>query len=57
MLVKLGVSFDGILISKDFLLESIQCIETHLDVVVEVLEVQSGVSFDFCIDDEFVEFW
>ena len=54
---KLRVSFSGMVSMKKVLLESIQCIETHLDVVVEVLEVQSGVSFDFCIDDEFVEFW
>ena len=35
--------------------ESSHRIETHLDVIVEVLEVQSGVSFELCIDEEFID--
>ena len=30
---------------------------THLDVVVEVIEVQSSVFFEFCLDQEFIEVW
>ena len=43
--------FDGLVTSKKVFSESIQRIETHLDVIVEVLEVQSSVSFELCIDD------
>ena len=32
-------------------------IDTHIDVVVEVFEFQSSVTFEFCLDEEFVEFW
>ena len=39
VLVKLGVSFDGILISKVLLLESIQPIETNMYMVLENTEV------------------
>ena len=53
---KLRVSFDGLLRIKKVLSEYIHRIETHLDVVVEVLEVQSSVTFGLCIDDEFMEF-
>ena len=56
VLFKLRVSFDGLLIKKKFFSESIHHIETHLDVVVEVLEVHSTVSFEFCLDEEFIEF-
>ena len=41
----LGVSFDGLLIIKKVLYESSHHIETNLGVVVEVLKVQSSVSF------------
>ena len=53
---KLRVSFDGLLIIKKFLSEYSHRIETHLDLVLEVLEVQSSVTFGLCIDDEFIEF-
>ena len=53
---KLRVSFDGLLRIKKVLSEYSHRIETHLDVVVEVLEVQSSVTFGLCIDDEFIEF-
>ena len=51
------VSFDGLVIRKEVLLESIHRIETHIDVVKEVLEIQSSVSFEFCPDEELIEFW
>ena len=48
---KLRVSFDELLSSKKVLSESSHRIETHLDVVVEVLEVQSSVSFELFLDE------
>ena len=53
----LRVSFDGILIRKKLLLGSSHCIDTHLDVVVKVIEVQIRVYFELCLDEEFIEFW
>ena len=51
------MSVDGLVSSKKVFLESNHLVETHLDVVVEVLEVQSTVSFELCIYEEFIEFW
>ena len=45
VLFKLRVSFDGMVIRKEVLSESSHRIETHLDVVKEVVEIQSSVSF------------
>ena len=49
---KLRVSFDGLVISKKVFLESSNSIETYIDLVVEVLEVHSSVSFELCINEE-----
>ena len=57
VLFKLIVSFDGLVIGKEVLSDSSHRIETHLDVVIEVLEIQSSVSFEFCLDEELIEFW
>ena len=54
VLFKLRVSFDVMVISKKVLLESSNLIETYINVVVEVIKAQSSVSFDFCIDEDFV---
>ena len=54
---KLRVYFDGLVIRKEVFYESSHRIETHLDVVKEVLEIQSSVSFEFCLDEELIEFW
>ena len=54
---KFRLSFDGLVIRKEFLSESSHRIETHLDVVKEVLEIQRSVSFEFCLDVELIEFW
>ena len=54
---KLRVYFDGLVTRKKFLLDSSHRIDTHIDVVVEVLEVQSSVSFEFCLDEYFIESW
>ena len=43
-------------ISKNLFLEYSHCIETHLDAVVEVIEVQISVAFELCLDEEFIEF-
>ena len=57
VLVKLIVSFDGLVTSKEVFLESSHRIEEHIDVVIEVIEIQSSVSFELCLDEEFIEFW
>ena len=48
---KLRVSIGGLVTSKKVFLESIHRIETHIYMVVEVIKVQSSVSFDLCIDE------
>ena len=57
VLFKTRVSFDGLLTRKKVLSEFSHLIDTHLDVVVEVIETQISVSFEFCLDEEFIEFW
>ena len=56
LLFKLRVSFDGLAIRKKILLESSYHIETHLGVVVEFIAVQISVAFEFCLDEELIEF-
>ena len=57
VLFKLGVSFGGLVTRKKVFLESSHRIDTHIDVVIQFLEVHSSVSFDFCLDEYFIEFW
>ena len=47
---KLRVSYDGLVSRNKVFPKSSNCIETHLDVVVEVVEVQTIVAFEFCLD-------
>ena len=47
---KLRVSIDGLVTSKKFFSESSHRIETHLDAVVEVLEVHRSVYFELFLD-------
>ena len=54
---KVRVSFDGMVIRKEVFSESIHHIETHLDVIKEVIEIQSSVSFELCLDGGLIEFW
>ena len=54
---KLRVSFDGLVTRKKVFLESIYRFETHIDVVVETLKFHISVSFELCIDDEFIKSW
>ena len=42
---------------KKVLSESSHRIETNVDVLVEVLEVHSSVSYEICLDEKFIEFW
>ena len=51
---KLRVSFDGLVTSKEELLESSYRIEAHLDVVVEVFDIHSSVSFEFYLDEDLI---
>ena len=57
LFLKIIVSFDVLVIRKKVLSESINRIDTRIDVVVEVLEFQISVAFEFCINEEFIEFW
>ena len=51
------MSVDELITRKKVLSESIHHIGTHIDVDVEVLDIQISVSFDFYLDEEFIEFW
>ena len=51
------MSSDGIEIKKKVLLYSLHRIESRIYVVIEIIEVQRSVSFEFCLYDEFIEFW
>ena len=57
ILFKLRVYFDWLVCKKKLFSESSHRIETHIDVIEEIVEVQSSVAFDFCLDKEFIEFW
>ena len=54
-LFKLRALVDGKVIRKKVYLESSHRIERHLDVVIEVLEIQSSGSFEFCLDEDLIE--
>ena len=54
---KIRLSFDGLVRRKKVLSESSYCIDTHIDVVVGVLEFHRSVAFELCLDGEFIEFW
>ena len=55
--LKLIVSFDGLVIRKEVFSESSHRIERHIDVVKEILEIQSSISFELCLDEDLIEFW
>ena len=57
VLFKLSVYFYGLVTRKEVFSESIHRIERHLDVVKEVLDIHSSVSFEFCLDEELIAFW
>ena len=54
---KLRVSFDGMVIRKEVFSDSSHRIETHIDMVKEVLDIKRSVFFEFCLDEELIEFW
>ena len=51
---KLRVYFDGLVIRKEVLYESSHRIERHLDVVKEIIDIQSSVSFELFLDEELI---
>ena len=51
------VSFDGLVTRKDVFSESSHRIEAHIDVLVEVLEIQISVYFELCLNEELIELW
>ena len=53
-LFQLRAYFDVLVSRKKVLLDSSHHIEKKLDVVVEVLEAHISVSFELCIDDDFI---
>ena len=55
--VKIRVYFDGLVTRKEVLSESSQRIKAHLNVVLEVLEIQISISFEFCLDEDLIEFF
>ena len=56
VLFKLRFYFYGLVISKEVFSDSSHRIETHLDVVKEILDIHISVSFEFYLDEELIEF-
>ena len=54
---KLRVYFYWFASKKKVFLESSHPIYTNIDVVVEFIEFQRNVTFELCIDEEFIDFW
>ena len=54
---KLRVWFDGLLSCNKVFYESSHRIETHIYVLLEVLELKISVYFELCLDEEFIQFW
>ena len=54
LLFKLRVYFYGLVTRKEVFSEYIHRIEAHIDVVIEVLDIQISVSFEFCLDEELI---
>ena len=48
---------DGQEIRKEVFSEFSYRIERHLDVVIEILEIQSSVTFEFYLDEELIKSW
>ena len=44
-------------IRKELFSESSHRIERHLDVVIEIIDIQSSVSFEFYLDGELIKSW
>ena len=57
LLFKLRGYFYGLVISKKVLSFFSHSVNTHLDVAIEFIYVQSSLAFELCIDEEFIELW
>ena len=57
LFLKMRASFDGLVIRREVFSKCIHHIETHLNVVKNILEIQSSVSFEFYLDEKLIEFW
>ena len=49
-------AFDRLVIRKEVFSKSSHRIKRHLDVVKEVLEIHSSVSFELYLDEELIDF-
>ena len=38
-------------------MEFIHQIDTHIYIVVEIIEIHNSFPFDLCLDEDFIEFW
>ena len=54
---KIIVLLDVQEIRKKVYYEFSDSMERHLDVVKEIIDIKSGVSFEFCLDEELMESW
>ena len=55
--LKLRVYFDVLVTRKEVFSDSSHRIEAHIYMVIEVLEIHSIISFEFCLDEELIEVW
>ena len=54
---KLRVSFDGLVTREEVFSESCHRIEAYLDLVVKFLDINSSLSFQIGIVEDFIYFW
>ena len=54
---KIRFYFNGLVTRNEVLLEYIHRIKANLDMVVEVLDIQISISFEFCLGDDLIQFW
>ena len=50
------MSFDGLVTRKDAFSYSSHLIEAHIDVFIEIIEIQISVSFYLCLGEDLIEF-
>ena len=48
------MSFDVLVARRKIVLESSHRMNKHVDMIVEVLEVQISVAFELCIEEELI---
>ena len=54
---KISVLIGGQVIRKELFSESSHRIDIHIDVVIEILDIQSSVSFELYLDEELIKSW